>query len=438
MNKEITIIGAGLAGCEAALLLARRGWQVRLHEMRPAVMTPAHNSADPAELVCSNSFKSTRLDTASGMLKEEIRLLGSALLPLAEQCAVPAGHALAVDRDLFSRVVRQALEIEPNISYCVGEVTRIPEGPCIVSSGPLTSDALARSLQELLGQQHLYFFDAIAPIVDAQSIDYDVVYRKDRYDKGDADYLNCPFERDEYYAFVNALLQGEQHAAHEFENDLFRDVRFSYYENCTPIEELARRGIDTLRHGVMRPMGLESPKTGRKPFAVLQLRTENADNTAFNLVGCQTMLRYGAQKDIFRLVPGLANAEFLRYGSIHRNSYLDAPKVLNPDLSLQARSDVWIAGQLSGVEGYMESVAAGLLTALIISEGLSLLPPETILGQMWRRLITPADTKFQPVNANFGMLPALPEHIRDKKIKKNALSERGLAALKNKLNQETS
>lgn len=431
--NEVAIIGAGLAGSEAALWLASRGWKVLLYEMRPGKMTPAHETGDAAELVCSNSLKSRRLDNPSGLLKEEARLLGSRLLPIAEQCSVPAGHALAVDRALFSQKVTQALVSNPNITIIREEATSLPREKCLLCSGPLTSDALMQALHELLGERQLYFFDAIAPIIDADSIDADKVYAKDRYDKGEPDYLNCPFTREEYYAFVVALLAGEKHQAHEFEDDIFRSVKFHYYENCSPIEELARRGPDTLRHGVMRPMGLEHE--GRRPFAVLQLRAENRDKTAYNLVGCQTMLRYPEQKRIFRLIPGLGQAEFLRYGSIHRNSYLNAPEVLSADLSLKNAPHIHVAGQLSGVEGYAECIATGLLAARIISENLPLLPEETILGQLWRRLITPQGRPFQPVNANFGLLPVMDPPLRDKKLKKEALSQRSLDALHNYLKE---
>jgi len=436
MEKKVTIIGAGLAGSEASLYLARHGWQVRLVEMRPGKMTPAHSSGLAAELVCSNSLKSTRLDTAAGLLKAEIAILGSILMPIAESCRVPAGHALAVDRDLFAQKVQAALDAEPDITIVREEALSFPEGDCLLCTGPLTSDGMGTLLQETLGEKQLYFFDAIAPIVDAASIDTRRVYAKDRYDKGDPDYLNCAFTKDEYYAFCQALLEGEQYQAHEFESELFRDVRFSYYENCTPVEELARRGIDTLRHGVMRPMGLEDPATGRKPFAVLQLRAENAERTAYNLVGCQTMLRQGEQKRVFRMVPGLEQAEFLRYGSIHCNSYLNAPEVLNPDLSLKILPNVRVAGQLSGVEGYVECVATGLLAARILAHGQPMLPEDTILGQLWRRLVQGPQDNFQPVNANFGLLPPLDNHIRDKKAKKEEFSRRSLEALQHTLSKQ--
>ncbi len=429
MEKKVTIIGAGLAGSEAALYLSRHGWQVLLYEMRPHTMTPAHNSGMAAELVCSNSLKSTRLDTASGLLKAEIAMLGCGLLPIAESCRVPAGQALAVDRDLFAQKVQAALDAEPGIQIIRQELSAFPDGPCILCTGPLTSDGMSRLLQDTLGEKQLYFFDAIAPIVDASSIDMSKSYAKDRYDKGDPDYLNCAFSREEYYTFVQALMEGEQYQAHEFENEFFRDVSFSYYENCTPVEELARRGVDTLRHGVLRPMGLEDPATGKKPFAVLQLRAENEQRSAYNLVGCQTMLRQGEQKRIFRMVPGLSNAEFLRYGSIHRNSYLNAPRVLTEDLRLKVVPNVLVAGQLSGVEGYVECVATGLLAARILEHGPQILPSETILGQLWRRLTQDEQSNFQPVNANFGLLPPLENNIRDKKAKKEEFSRRSLQSL---------
>ncbi len=425
---EIKIIGAGLAGSEAALCLAEMGISVNLLEMRPLRMTPAHGTDLAAELVCSNSLKSDLLDTASGLLKEELRLLGSRLLPIAQSCAVPAGHALAVDRLLFAQKVTQTLQNHPRIRITRQEVTELPAECSILCAGPLVSDSLARSLQEVVGESQLSFFDAIAPIVSAESIDSAKVYAKDRYDKGEPDYLNCAFTRGEYYRFVDALLEGEQHQAREFENEFFREVDFNYYENCTPIEELARRGRETLRHGVMRPMGLE--RDGVKPFAVLQLRAENKDRTAFNLVGCQTMLRYPEQQRIFRLIPGLERAEFLRFGSIHRNSYLNAPRVLAPNLTLRNARHIFVAGQLAGVEGYVECMGMGLLVAKILGEGIGMLPPQTILGQIWRRLIDPEQKNFQPVNANFGILPALDDNVRDKKLKKQLYSKRSLEALR--------
>jgi len=430
---EIKIIGAGLAGSEAALYLADKGWKVQLYEMRPKKMTPAHQTGYPAELICSNSLKSTLLDTPAGLLKEELRLLSSKLLPIAENCAVSAGHSLAVDRNLFAQKVNDAIIHHPNIEFIREEISTLPAELSILATGPLTSDNLINALQVVVGSAHLYFYDAIAPIVSADSLNMDKIYFKDRYDKGEPDYLNCPFTEEEYYRFVEALLTGEIHQPHSFENEMTYE-KLKFYENCTPIEELARRGKDTLRFGVMRAIGLE--KDGKTPFAVLQLRPENKEHTAYNLVGCQTMLRYPEQKRIFRLIPGLEKAEFLRYGSLHRNSYLNAPAVLNPELNLKNAPHIYVAGQLSGVEGYVECIASGLLVAKIISEGLAMLPPETITGQIWRRLIDTSIKNFQPVNANYGLLPALNNPLRDKKQKKLALSERSIKALKDFLDNK--
>jgi methylenetetrahydrofolate--tRNA-(uracil-5-)-methyltransferase len=434
MRKRITIIGAGLAGSEAALQLADKGWSVKLYEMRPDRMTPAHQTGECAELVCSNSLKSTRTDTAAGLLKAELKLLNCKLLDIAFETAVPAGHALAVDRAAFAEKVTTLLETHPNIELIRAEVTEIPEGIVILAGGPLTSDALMQTLIEKLGEQHLYFFDAIAPIVSADSLDRSIIFDKSRYDKGEADYLNCPFNKEEYLAFVEALQQGEKHTAHEFEDEFFKELNFRFYENCLPIEELAKRGIDTLRFGVLKPVGLEDPRTGRRPYAVLQLRAENNDRTAFNLVGCQTMLKYSVQKEIFRLIPGMEQAEFLRFGSIHRNAYLNAPALLNENLSLKAIPDVWLAGQFSGVEGYTESIAMGLLVSIIINKeynagrgACATMPESTILGQFWRKLITPSEHRFQPVNANFGLMPELIGI--DKKNKKAEYVNRSLRDL---------
>lgn len=355
--------------------------------------------------------------------------MGCLLLGIAAECSVAAGHALAVDRLLFAQRVTEIITAHPSISYITEEVSALPAGKTIIATGPLSSDAIMESIRALIGANHLYFFDAIAPIVSTDSIDFSKIYSKDRYDKGEPDYLNSPFEKTDYLEFVEALSSGEKHEAHEFEDKFFQKVDFSFYENCIPVEEIARRGVDTLRHGVMRPMGLEDPKTGRKPYGVMQLRAENADRTAYNIVGCQTMLRYPEQKRIFRMIPGLENAEFLRYGSIHRNSFLDAPKVFNQDFSLKADPDIYVAGQLSGVEGYVESIASGMMIAMIICGEIEILPPETILGQLQRRLLDTEAKRMQPVNANFGLLPELENTIRDKKKKREALAERSLASL---------
>lgn len=428
IKKEIIIIGGGLAGCEAALQLAESGWTIQLYEMRPNKMTPAHQTGDLAELVCSNSLKSMLPDTASGLLKDELQLLGCRLLPLAKKAAVKAGNALAVDRSLFSSYVTQALQSYPSIHIHREEVTSLPLGKTIIASGPLTSDALIGSLLETIGQNNLYFFDAIAPIVTAESLDTDIVFAKSRYDKGEADYLNCAFTKEEYYNFVDALRNGIKHEAHEFENEFFTNPSFHFYENCTPIEELARRGVDTLRFGVMRPVGLEDPRTGKRAFAVIQLRAENENRTAFNLVGCQTMLTYGEQKRILRLIPGMQHAEFERFGSIHRNTYLRGPAILNHDYSLKTAPHIHVAGQLAGVEGYVESIAGGLLTARAVNGNPDLPPETTILGQLGRHMLK-QEENYQPMNANFGLMPPLTDPLRGKKERKSAFAERSLLSL---------
>lgn len=425
---EIRIIGGGLSGCEAALQLADDGWQVELCEMRPAVRTPAHQTDLLAELVCSNSFKSQLPETAAGLLKAELKLLGCQLLSLAERSMIPAGNALAVDRNLFAGAVTRAVQDHPNINLLTEEVTSLNDNKQILATGPLTSTGLTAALQQMLGDEYLFFFDAIAPIVSADGLDRDIVFARSRYDKGEADYLNCPFSKEEYLNFVDALRTAEKHQAREFENEFFQHLDFHFYENCTPIEELVRRGPDTLRFGVMRPVGLEDPRTGKRPYAVIQLRSENRDGTAYNLVGCQTMLRYGEQQRVFRLIPGLQQASFLRYGSLHRNTYLNSPRLLNPDFSLKLRPNIHVAGVLAGVEGYMESIASGLLVARIIARGWRELPDSTLCSQLWQRLLRPVPN-FQPVNANFGLLPALPVMEKAKKLKKALLADRSLQDL---------
>jgi methylenetetrahydrofolate--tRNA-(uracil-5-)-methyltransferase len=433
-REKIKIIGAGLAGSEAALQLADRGWQVELYEMRPEKNTPAHESGDFAELVCSNSLKSKLITTASGLLKEEMKILDCKLLPIAEEFSVPAGNALAINRKKFAEAVTDKIESNPNIKVHREEVFLLEDKLTIVATGPLTSEKLTEELLNIIGEEHLYFFDAIAPIVDVNSLDLNVIFRKTRYDKGEADYLNCPFTKEQYYLFVDALNDAAKHEAKEFESKFFQNINFSFYENCTPIEELARRGKETLRFGVMRPVGLEDPVTGRRPYAVIQLRAENKAETSFNLVGCQTMLKYGEQKRIFRMIPGMEQSEFHRYGSIHRNTYLNSPHILNEDLSLKVNRNIYIAGQLSGVEGYVESILLGMLIARNImnqSRGKAVrvdLPETTISGQLWRHLIKEVKD-FQPMNANFGLLPPLEEKIRDKKKKKAMMAERSLEDL---------
>lgn len=431
--KTIKIIGAGLSGCEAALQLAEKNWQVEFYEMRPNKQTEAHQTGDFAEVVCSNSLKSKLLTTASGLLKEEMRMLNCKLLSIAEECSVPAGSALAVDREKFAQKVTKIIQDHPNIKIHREEVISLDDDLTIVATGPLTSKKLTADLIKIIGDEHLYFFDAIAPIITAESIDESTVFRKTRYDKGEADYLNCPFTKKEYHAFVDALRKAEKHEAHEFESKYFNNINFKFYENCTPIEELARRGKDTLRYGVMKPVGLDDPRTGKWPYAVVQLRAENKSKTAYNLVGCQTMLKYGEQKNIFRLIPGMQNAKFVRFGSIHRNTYLNGPHILHDNMSLKKKANVFIAGQLAGVEGYVESILSGLLITRILTEDNSnILPQTTISGQLWRHLITELKN-FQPMNANFGLLPALETRIRDKKLRKQKYCERAITDLENYL-----
>ena len=427
--KKIKIVGAGLAGCEAALQLADAGFFVELYEMRPALSTPAHKTDLFAELVCSNSLKSDLVSTSSGLLKSEMDLLGCKLLSIARDCAVPAGNALAVDREMFAKNVTDLILRNKQIKVVKEEFYKFDDDETIIASGPLTSNNLIKNLINIIGDEHLYFFDAIAPVVSFDSIDTDIVFSKTRYDKGDADYLNCPLDKEEYYDFVDALVNGLKHEPKEFENEFFKNIDFKYYENCMPVEELASRGVDTLRYGVMRPVGLENPQNNKRPFAVIQLRIENKERTAYNLVGCQTMLKYSEQKRVFSMIPGLKNADFLRYGSIHRNTYLNTPVICDETLSLKNAKNIKLAGQISGVEGYTESIFSGLLISLIISKGIKELPSETISGQLWKYLITPNDN-FTPMNANFGLLPELYMQKKNKPLKKELLSQRSISSLK--------
>ena len=444
-DPVVSIIGGGLAGCEAAWQAARRGCVVRLFEMRPAVRTPAHQTDRLAELVCSNSLKSESLEDASGLLKEEMRALGSLLLTCAEAHRVPAGSALAVDRERFAAAVTEAISSHPLVQVLREEMPDLPEArPVVVATGPLTSDRLAADLLQRFGafldrQDHagndarwLYFYDAISPIVAADSIDHAVVFAASRYGKGGADYLNCPLTPDEYLQFREAVLKGERYPLHEFEAR-------NYFEGCLPIEELAERGEDTLRFGPMRPVGLKDPRTGRRPYAVVQLRQENrgADGrpTMYNLVGMQTRLRRGDQLKAFRLIPGLHQAEMLRYGSIHRNTFILAPLLLDDTLQFRGDPSVFIAGQLTGVEGYLESAATGLLAGInavrLARDEPPCTPPATTMLGALLRYITQADPKtFQPINANFGLLPPLAQVVRDRSLRNRLLVERALSAFR--------
>ncbi len=420
------VVGGGLAGCEAAWALAEHGVAVSLHEMRPARQTPAHQTDRLAELVCSNTFKSVEPTNAHGLLKAEMRRLGSLVLQAADATRVPGGAALAVDRVAFAAEVERRILSHPLVTVVRGEVTDLP-APGVVATGPLTSDALSEAIARRLGTQALAFFDAIAPIVATDSLDLSPLFRASRYGKGGGeDYLNAPFTAQEYEAFVAALIAGDQYQpSHEFD-------RIPYFEGCLPVEEMARRGRDTLRFGPMKPVGLRDPRSGREPFAVVQLRQEDRAGQMWNLVGFQTRLRTAEQQRVFRTIPGLAHAEFLRYGSVHRNSYINAPAALTPHLSARDDPTVLFAGQLTGVEGYTESAATGLLAGinlarLLADEPPRLPPPTTMLGALYRYLQAADPARFQPMNANFGLLEPLVPPVKDKGRKKELLAARALA-----------
>jgi len=431
----ISVIGGGLAGSEAAWQLAERGHDVIVHEMRPVKGTPAHKTDRLAELVCSNTFKSTEVTNAHGLLKEEMRELGSLVLWAADRARVPGGTALAVDRDAFSGGVDERIRSHERITVVRGEVTE-PSSPCIVATGPLTSDALAASIRERLGTTSLAFYDAIAPIIARESIDESIVFAASRYGKetmegadgsGDS-YLNCPLDREQYEAFVDALISADQHHGHDFDE-------VPYFEGCMPVEEMARRGRDTLRFGPLKPVGLRDPRTGRTAWAVIQLRREDRAGRMWNIVGFQTRLRIPEQQRIVRMIPGLAGAEFLRFGSIHRNSYIATPAVLTPHLSSRDDQRTLFAGQITGVEGYTESSATGLLAGINLArivDGLPpvIPPPTTMLGGLYRYLREADPAHFQPMNANFGLLDDLGERVRDKRRKRDLLAERALTDLR--------
>jgi methylenetetrahydrofolate--tRNA-(uracil-5-)-methyltransferase len=425
---KVKVIGAGLAGSEAAWQCARRGVAVELYEMRPVRQTPAHQTENFAELVCSNSLKSTSLNTAPWLLKEEMRHASSLLLEIAEACAVPAGHALAVDRAIFSAKVTEAIFREPLIRVLREEVTRIDESgaPTIIATGPLTSDALSVEIARLSGNDHLYFYDSISPIVDAGSIDMSRVYMAARYDKGTADYINCPFTKEEYETFIDALVAAESVEDKDWE-------KLNYFEGCLPIEEIARRGRETLRFGPMKPVGLRDPRTGRAPYAVVQLRQENQRADSYNIVGFQNHMKFGDQARVLRLIPGLENASFLRFGQIHRNTYINAPTLLSETLQMKSHPSVIFAGQICGVEGYVESIAMGLLAgqvaAGIVSNAEIAAPPRASGFGSLTHYLTQAEAKnFQPANITFDLLPALEHRVRDKQERHRLQCDRALAA----------
>ncbi|WP_397351708.1 MULTISPECIES: FADH(2)-oxidizing methylenetetrahydrofolate--tRNA-(uracil(54)-C(5))-methyltransferase TrmFO [Paenibacillus] len=424
-EQQVTVIGAGLAGSEAAWQIASRGVRVKLYEMRPVVKTPAHHTDKFAELVCSNSLRANGLANAVGVLKEEMRMLNSLVLGAADRHAVPAGGALAVDRDGFSGEITSTLHQHPLIEVVNEELTSLPEdGIVVVATGPLTSPALSEQIKALMGEEYFYFYDAAAPIIEKDSIDMNKVYLASRYDKGEAAYLNCPMTEEEFDVFYEALITAEVAQLKEFEKEI-------YFEGCMPIEVMMKRGKQTALFGPMKPVGLVNPHTGELPHAVVQLRQDNAAGTLYNLVGFQTHLKWGEQKRVFSLIPGLENAEFVRYGVMHRNTFINSPKLLRPTYQFKERPNLFFAGQMTGVEGYVESAASGLIAGMnaakaALGQELVVLPVETTLGSM-AQYITTADFKhFQPMNANFGLLPKLETRIRNKKEKNEALANRAL------------
>lgn len=426
MNDTVAVIGAGLAGVEAAWQIANAGHRVRLFEMKPVKFSPAHKSADFAELICSNSLKAARVDSAAGLLKEEMRRMGSLLAACADASKVPAGGALAVDRSRFSALATEKIRAHPNVEIIEGEVTALPqEGVAVIASGPLTSDALAEKITALCGGG-LSFFDAAAPIVTRESLDMEHCFSASRYGRGDDDYINCPMDKEEYEAFYEALVSAERAPIHDFDM-----MNPKVYEGCMPIEVMAQRGHDTIRFGPLKPVGLRDPRTGRRPWAVVQLRTENAEKTLFNLVGFQTNLKFPEQKRVFGLIPGLRNADFVRYGVMHRNTFLDSPRLLNADYSIRTRPELFFAGQMTGVEGYMESASSGMLAGLNAARRLEgrppvILPETTMMGALSRHVAQSESKDFQPMGANFGIFPPIEPHIRDKRARYAAFAERAL------------
>lgn len=424
-SDKVLVIGGGLAGCEAAYRLANMGVPVQLVEMRPVKGTAVHKTAYLGELVCSNSLKSEDVTTAQGVLKQEMRKLNSLILMVADQCRVPAGSALAVDRELLGKLITGIITDHPLIEVVVEEIITLPDsGITVVASGPLTSNDLSVSLAELTGEEHLYFFDAVAPIIAADSIDMNKVYQASRYGKGEGYYLNCPLNREEYEFFCEALLKADSMPLEGIDEGL-------YFSACVPIEVMARKGRDTLRFGPMRPVGLPNPETGQVPYAVVQLRNENREGTMVSPVGFQTRMRWGEQERVLRLIPGLEKAEFLRLGVMHRNTYINSPRVLDATLQFRGRPDLFFAGQVTGVEGYMESAATGIVAGLNAARrfgGLDpvVLPAETLIGSLCRFISGTQNSNFQPMNANFGLLPPLNERIRNKKMRNMQLGERSL------------
>lgn len=436
MDKEINIIGAGLAGSEAALQLAKRDFKVNLYEMRPQTKTGAHTTEDCAEFVCSNSLGSYDITNASGLLKHEMEILGGELIKIAKACQVPAGNALAIDRHKFSQSVTEKIKQNSNINLIRQEITQIPDTPTIIASGPLTSSKFCDAIKNFTKSEYLHFYDAIAPIVEKDSINFDTAFWASRYDKGEASYINCPMNKEQYENFYNILINAPRIEQHEFEKGA------KFFESCLPIEVLASRGIDTLRFGPMKPVGLIDKRTGEKNYAVVQLRQDNSAKTLYNLVGFQTNLKWGAQKELLQSIPGLEQVNIVRYGVMHRNTFINSPSLLNPTLQTRSRSDLFFAGQITGTEGYTESIASGLLAGinmakLLNNEPLLELPKETMLGALTYYITDPEHTNFQPINSNWGIVPPveLPKKERkNKKLKGELLSRRAAETLKQFLN----
>lgn len=427
MSQFVNVIGAGLAGSEAAWQIAKRGIKVNLYEMRPVKQTPAHHTDKFAELVCSNSLRANALTNAVGVLKEEMRHLDSAIIAAADESSVPAGGALAVDRHEFAANVTDRVKNHPNVTVFQEEVQSIPEGPTIIATGPLTSEALSKELKSLTGEEYLYFYDAAAPILEKDSIDMDKVYLKSRYDKGDAAYLNCPMTEEEFDRFYEALISAETVPLKEFEKEIF-------FEGCMPIEVMAKRGKKTMLFGPMKPVGLEDPKTGKRPYAVVQLRQDDAAGTLYNIVGFQTHLKWGDQKEVFRLIPGLEEAEIVRYGVMHRNTFINSPSLLRPTYQFKNRDDLFFAGQMTGVEGYVESAASGLVAGInaarfVKGEELVTLPEETAIGSMAHYITSTNKKSFQPMNANFGLLKDLGVRIKNKQERYAEYAKRAIETI---------
>lgn len=430
MTQTVNVIGAGLAGSEAAYQLAQRGIKVNLIEMRPVKQTPAHHTDQFAELVCSNSLRGNALTNAVGVLKEEMRRLDSLIISAADKARVPAGGALAVDRHDFAGYVTETLKNHPNVTVLNEEINSIPDGYTIIATGPLTTEKLAAEIVEATGEDQLYFYDAAAPIIEKESIDMNKVYLKSRYDKGEAAYLNCPMTEEEFNIFYDALMEAEVAPVNEFEKE-------KYFEGCMPFEVMAERGRKTLLFGPMKPVGLEDPKTDERPYAVVQLRQDDAAGTLYNLVGFQTHLKWGAQKDVIRLIPGLENVEIVRYGVMHRNTFINSPDVLTEKYELIGREEVHFAGQMTGVEGYVESAASGLVAGINVAHKIKdrggvVFPRETMIGSMAYYISHAKNEKnFQPMNANFGLLPTLEKRVKDKKLRYEKLADRALSYLDN-------